>query len=131
MGYQESFIYTRKNNVEANRQDIEKIISMFQKYNVRCSDDLLASCDCRLKFNDPVGKFPAGMEMLVVCGERSAQRSSLLLFDAKALTLSERALIRRIRIEPIENRWEILEAEGTDAISVERLSLSPTKGEGQ
>lgn len=125
MGYQESFIYTKKNNVEANRRDIEKIISMFQKYNVRCSGDLLASCDCRLKFNEQVGKFPTGMEMLVVCGERSVQRSGLRLFDENSLTLKEKALIRRIRIEPIENRWEILEAEQTDAITVEELSLRP------
>ena len=129
MGYQESFIYTSKRNIKSNHDHIEEILQMFQKHNVRCADDMLASCVCRLHFNKPVGEFKQGMEMLVICGERGAQRNPSLLFDGRPdLTENEKRIIRKIHIDFIENRREILEAEKTEAITVEQLDLQP-KGE--
>ena len=137
MGYQESFIYTSKSNVESNRQGIEKILAMFRKYNVRCADDAYADCVCRLHFNKRVSEFKKGMEMLVVCGERSAQRSPYMLFNLDTqmfpnelagmpeLTDEELKFIRKIKIIFIEERWDILDAEKTDAITVEKLELRP------
>ena len=126
MGYQESFIYTSKRNTKANHEHIEEILRMFQKYNIRCADDMLASCVCRLYFNEAVGEFKKGMEMLVICGERGPQRSPSLLFDGRPnLTKEEQKIISKIHIDFIESRWDICEAEKTDAITVEKLNLQP------
>lgn len=123
MGYQESFIYTSKLNTKANKEHLDQIIQMFKKYNVRCNDDMLASCVCRLRFNKAVGGFKKGMEMLVICGERGPQRSQHLLFDGRPLTEEEAKLASKIHIEFIEGHMDILEAEKTDAITVEKLEL--------
>lgn len=126
MGYQESFIYTSKRNIKTNHNHIEEILQMFQRHNVRCADDMLASCVCRLYFNKAVGEFKPGMEMLVITGERGAQRSPYLLFDCRPnLTTKEQRLINKINIDFIENRRDILDAEKTDAIIVEQLELHP------
>ena len=128
MGYQESFIYTSKHNIKANHEHIEEILKMFQKYNIRCADDDIASCVCRLHFNESVGEFKKGMEMLVIAGERGAQRSPLLLFDGRAIqTKEEMKIIRAIQIDYIESRWDICEAERTEAITVEQLDLKPRR----
>ena len=129
MGYQESFIYTSKRNIKTNHNQIEEILQMFQRHNVRCADDMLASCVCRLHFNEAVGEFKPGMEMLVITGERGAQRSPYLLFDCRPnLTAKEQRLISKIHIDFIEDHRDILEAEKTEAITVKQLDLQP-KGE--
>ena len=151
MGYQESFIFTNHYDVEKNNKDIEEILKIFKKYDVRCADDALASCTHKLHFNENVSgraggfkdikmTFPKGMEMLVVCGERSTQRDVFELFapDFPQLTnkeISERTdeeleLIQRVRICFIENLRFVCEAEKTDKITVEELNLnSEEKGE--
>ena len=127
MGYQESFIYTSKRNIKTNHANIEKILHMFQKYNIRCANDWLAECVCRLYFNEPVGEFKKGMEMLAICGQRGSQRNHYLLFDGRLdFAAKELRLIQKINIDFIESRREILEAEKTGAITVERLKLKPT-----
>ena len=131
MGYQESFIYTSKHNIKTNHNQIEEILQMFQRHNVRCADDMLASCVCRLHFNEAVGEFKKGMEMLVITGERGPQRSPYLLFDCRPnLTAKEQRLISKIHIDFIENRRDILDAEKTEAIMVEQLDLQP-KGDNE
>ena len=125
MGYQESFIYTSKTNIKANHDNIEKILQMFKKHNLRCADDMLASCDCRLYFNEDVCGFKKGMEMLVICGERGPQRSPWLLFEGIPLSIEAQKLIRKIHIDFIESRWDICKAERTPAITVEQLNLKP------
>jgi hypothetical protein len=125
MGYQESFIYTSKSNIKSNHERIEEILETFQKNNIRCADDGIASCVCRLYFNEAVGGFKKGMEMLVICGERGAQRSPWLLFEGMPLSMEAQKLIRKIKIEFIEDHFDILEAEKTDAITVEELNLQP------
>lgn len=123
MGYQESFIFTSKTNIKKNKENLDQIIQMFKSYNVRCDDDMLASCVCRLHFNEKVEGFKPGMEMLVICGERGPQRSPHLLFDGRPLTDKEAKIVSKIQIEFIEGHRDILEAERTDAITVEQLSL--------
>ena len=128
MGYQESFIYTSKSNIKANHEHIEQILQMFQKYNIRCADDDIASCVCRLYFNENVGEFKKGMEMLVTAGERGAQCSPYLLFDGRAIqTKEEMKIISKIHIDFIESRWDICKAERTEAITVEQLDLKPRR----
>lgn len=128
MGYQESFIYTSKRDIKANHEHIEQILQMFKKHNIRCAGDMLASCECRLHFNEDVGEFKKGMEMLVICGERGPQRSPWLLFNGRPIltfTKEEQEIISKIHIDYIESRREILAAERTEAITVEQLNLQP------
>ena len=128
MGYQESFIYTSKHNIKANHEHIEEILKMFQKYNIRCADDDIASCVCRLHFNEAVCGFKKGMEMIVIAGERGAQRNGWLLFDGRPiLDNEEQKLISKIHVDFIESRWDICEAERTPAITVEQLNLQPRR----
>ena len=128
MGYQESFVYASKHNIKANHEHINAILQMFKKYNIRCANDMIASCVCRIHFNEAVGGFKKGMEMLVVTGERDPQRSPFLLFDGRQIptfTKEEQAIISKIHIDFIESRWDICEAERTPAITVEHLNLQP------
>lgn len=127
MGYQETLIYTSKSNVKMNCENIERILKMFKKYNICCDDDTVVRCVSRLHFNKPVGEFKEGMEMLVICGERSAQRNPDRLFEGISnLTVEEKEIISKIHIDYIENRRDILEAEKS-AIMVEQLNLQPEK----
>lgn len=145
MGYQESYIYTDARDVEENKRDIEKILHIFQKYNVRCVNDGIAECTIKLHFNENVSGnagyfedepmfFQKGMEMLIVCGERSAQRSIPRLFDGEwttvdvawnKLTSEEKRVVSKIKIAFVDNMRFILEAEKTDAITVTKLKLKP------
>lgn len=151
MGHQESFLYTNACDVEQNSKDIERILALFKKYNVRCTNDELAGCTHKLHFNDNLsGKggwfedepmfFRKGMEMLVVCGERSAQRSIERLFDGDwynqgeeflsawhQMTPEERKFASGIQIVFIENLRFVCEAEKTDKITLEELNVQPDK----
>lgn len=140
MGYQESFIFTNASNIQKNNADIEGILKIFRKYGVRCADDDMAECVCKLHFNENVSgykgwggtegrkTFKQGMEMLVVCGERSEQRSPTVLFhgwdNRLPLTEEEDALVGRVQIWFVENLEFVFEAEKDGRVSVERLSLT-------
>lgn len=130
MGYQESFIFTSKLNLKRNQRDIDAIIALFQKYGIRCKDDLWAECVCRLHFNERVHGFRKGMEMLVICGERSVQRSGNSLAGYRLpnnipliLEKKEAVLVNRIKFLPIEDAMPICYAENTNAITVTQLTL--------
>ena len=136
MGYQESFIHTTCSNVERNNSDIARYIEMFKKYDVRCEGDWLASCVCKLHFNKTVSKYKKGMDVLVIAGERQAQRWSGRLFDCDSeyeekdmrpqYTDEELKLIGRAKITFIEEEWGVLEAEKDESlITVEKLNLLP------
>lgn len=136
MGYQESFIHTTCSNVEKNNSDIARYIEMFKKYDVRCEGDWLASCVCKLHFNKTVSKYKKGMDVLVIAGERQAQRWSGRLFDCDSeyeekdmrpqYTDEELKLIGRAKITFIEEEFGVLEAEKDESyITVEKLSLLP------
>ena len=135
MGYQESFIHTTCSNVERNNEDIEKYIELFKKYDVRCEGDWLASCITKLHFNKTVNKYKKGMDVLVISGERQAQRSADRLFDIDyeldedmipKYTKEELKLIRRARITFIEEAFDVLLAEKDGhSIDVEQISLMP------
>ena len=135
MGYQESFIHTTCSNVERNNEDIQKYIELFKKYDVRCEGDWLASCITKLHFNKTVNKFKKGMDVLVISGERQAQRSANRLFDIDyeldedmipKYTKEELKLIRRARITFIEEAFDVLEAEKDGhSIDIEEISLIP------
>lgn len=135
MGYQESFVHTTCSNIEQNNSDIEKYIEMFKKYDVRCEKDMLASCVVKLHFNRDVGKYKKGMDILVISGERQAQRSCYDLFDveynygekmAPKYTNEEYKLIERAKITFIEEQFDVLDAEEDGySIDIEELNLTP------
>lgn len=130
MGYQESFIYTSTMNLKANRANIEQILQIFQKHNLRCASDMFAECVCRLHFNENVPPFRKGMEMLVICGDREVQRGyrglfSLNRFDENAprFSTAELKVIKKVKILFIEEAMQICAAEETSKITVEKLNL--------
>lgn len=135
MGYQESFIHTTCSNIERNNEDIKKYIEIFKKYDVRCEGDFLASCIMKLHFNRNVNKYKKGMDVLVISGERNAQRNANRLFDIgyefdedmiPNYTKEELKLIRRARITFIEYAFDVLEAEEDGhSIDIEGISLMP------
>ena len=130
MGYQESFLYTSTLNLASNHKDIERILEIFRKYRIRCASDALAECVCRLHFNKAVPPFRKGMEMLVICGERSVQRSNRTLFSRDYATENnvnfskdELRIMKKVKILFIENAMQICDAEKTPMITVEKVIL--------
>lgn len=135
MGYQESFIHTNCSDVKQNNEDINKYIEIFKKYDVRCEGDDLASCVVKLHFNRDINIYKKGMDILVISGERQAQRSAYRLFDIDdeydkdmipKYTEEELKLIKKAKITFIENAFDVLDAEEDGhSIDVEELSLMP------
>ena len=82
MGYQESFVYTNKKDIERNNEDIKNILKIFKKYDIRLSNDDYCNCIGVVRFKKRIGdKYPKNIEMLIVGGERSEQRNSRFLFN--------------------------------------------------
>lgn len=126
MGYQETLIYTSKGNIKMNHEHIEEILKMFQRHNICCANDDIVCCVGRLHFNEAVGEFKKGMEMLYICGDRSAQRSPERLFECVSyLTLKEQETIGKIHIDFIEDCANVLNAIKKGSITMERLNLHP------
>lgn len=137
MGYQESFIYTNKSNVAANNKNIDRMIDFFKKYNVRCNGDPVVKCVCKIHFNERVHGFSKGMEMLVLSGERSAQRSPYAIFNIAPFALFEETykgqkidpedmkMICKTKILFIEEAMDICKAEKNGKVSIEEFSLQP------
>lgn len=135
MGYQESFIHTNCSDIKQNNEDINKYIEMFKKYDIRCEGDDLASCVVKLHLNRDINIYKKGMDILVISGERQAQRSAYRLFDIDEeydkdmipkYTEEELKLIKKAKITFIENAFDVLEAEKDGhSIDVKELSLIP------
>ena len=130
MGYQESFVYTSTLNMASNHKDIERILEIFRKYHIRCASDALAECVCRLHFNKAVPAFQKGMEMLVICGERSVQRSYKTLFSRDYATANnvnfskdKLRIMKMVKILFIENALQICDTEKIPMITVEKVIL--------
>lgn len=70
MGYQESFIFTNKSS------DVQSLIEIFKKYDVRTKDDSTCNCVGHVTFLKNTNK-----QALWVVGERSAQRNKWRLVD--------------------------------------------------
>lgn len=149
MGNQKSYVYTNACNAEENSKDIERILDLFRKYNVRCAGDNFATCTHKLRFNeelidngilfdDDQMYFPKGMEMLVIYGMRTAQRSIERLFDGSwyanenedksawsKMTEEEKEFASNIVINYAENLQFVGQAETDGKITVEKLDLKP------
>lgn len=136
MGYQESYIHTTCSNVEKNNSDIEKFIEIFKKHDVRCQGDWLARCAFKLHFNKTISKYKKGMDVLVVTGERQAQRNCFVLFDCDRdydegdmtphYSDEEMQLIKRAKITFLEEEPQVwYEKEHGTSIDIEELILLP------
>ena len=108
-------MYTQVSFISTNRnQDLDKIIDMFKKYNIRNEDDELCLCCARVKLNKQIksivdksrgirGKskiFEKGKQFLVLQGEACCQRNCEDIFkvDEIQYTNEELDLIYRIEI---------------------------------
>lgn len=133
MGYQESIIHTNLKNVKKNNEEIDRILELFQKYDCRCQDDLFASCTHKLHFTEDIGKYKAGMDVLVVCGERFAQRSNHRLFDMMTPSqknryyISDIHLINKVQLTPLEDVMYIIKGEESGKILQTKLNLAAEK----
>lgn len=135
MGYQESIIHTNLKNVKKNNEEIERILKLFQKYDCRCHDDLFASCTHKLHFTEDMGKYKAGMDVLVICGERDSQRSGPNLFNVfsysdwnKFEDKSDMFFVKqKIYLTPLENVMYIIKGEESGKILQTKLNLVAEK----
>lgn len=113
MGYQESFIHTVYSNVERNNKDINDILEIFKKYDVRCDGDDIAECVEKLRFKKNIDNYKKGMEILWISGDRQAQRGNFELFDlyfdekinsdGNNYTKEEMKLINRVKLRFLDN----------------------------
>lgn len=100
MGNQASFISTSKNS------DLDKIISLFEKYNIRTADDEMCSCCAKVTLNkqirltidevwESVGNnktFKKGKQFLLLVGERCCQRDIEDMFDMENIQYNDKEL---------------------------------------
>lgn len=105
MGYQESYIYTDRNS------DIEKILNIFVKHDIRCEDDDCARCAAKITLkkdieghtNEGIKLFKEGKTFLYLYGERFAQRNVEGIYniddkkDFKRYTKEELEIINRTK----------------------------------
>ena len=136
MGYQESFVHTTKSNIERNNADLEKMLEIFKKHDVRCKGDWLASCVAKITFKKTVGPYKKGMQVLWITGERQAQRSGYRLFDLypedddynpDIYTKEEYKIINRAKLTFIDDILYLLDdiTEDSDKVDIEHLELQP------
>lgn len=99
MGYQESYIFTKKN------EDLDKIISMFDKHEIRTTGDNYCSCACKITLNKDIEdefntKYKKGKQFLYMVGERHEQRCIGNMFNINEIdyTDQEKKLINKVDI---------------------------------
>jgi hypothetical protein len=100
MGNQASFISTSKNS------DLDKIISLFEKYNIRTADDEMCSCCAKVTLNKQIRltidevwgsvgnnkTFKKGKQFLLLVGERCCQRDIEDMFDMENIQYNDKEL---------------------------------------
>lgn len=100
MGSQTSFIYTNRNS------DIDKIIALLKKYNIRTADDDVCSCNAKVTLNKQIRStvdeiwgtigsnqtFRKGKQLLVIDGERYYQRNIENMFEIDNIEYTDKEL---------------------------------------
>jgi len=100
MGSQTSFIYTNRNS------DIDKIIALLKKYNIRTADDDVCSCNAKVTLNKQIRStvdevwgtvgsnqiFRKGKQLLVIDGERYYQRDIENMFEMDNIEYTDKEL---------------------------------------
>lgn len=59
-------IYTNKTNNDLNNRNIDDVLKIFKKHNLRCENDDIASVTAKIHFNVDFGVFKAGMDAIEV-----------------------------------------------------------------
>lgn len=109
MGSQASFISTNRNS------DLDKIIELFKKYNIRTSDDEMCTCYAKVTLNKSIRStvdevwgtvgndktFKKGKQFLLIEGERYYQRSIENMFEMNDIQYSDEELDLIYKIEII------------------------------
>lgn len=132
MSYQESYISTKDN------KDMDKILNIFKKCNIRCFNDKEASCISKITLKKDIQhedySFEKGKEFLYISGERFTQKSLSNLFKLddkmvnKLLSKEELNLISTIDIIFAESLpTEDIFNNKTDYATIEYLKLEPIK----
>lgn len=109
MGSQASFISTNKNS------DLDKIIDLFKKYNIRTADDEMCSCYAMVTLNKSIRStvdevwgtlgnsrtFRKGKQFLLIEGERCCRREIEDMFDINNIQYTDKELDLIYKIEII------------------------------
>lgn len=133
MGHQIAFIYTHKTNPTKNNENIEKIIDIFKKYNIRCENDPCCTCYSTItlpkNYYTAAGTFKKGTTLLFLEGDRSRVRSNGRVFDQDIpnppqLTQDERQLLYKTQIVFVDWVHAFLEDLEKGTITENRLYLN-------
>lgn len=133
MGYQESLIHVSTSSVEENNKEISKYLEIFKKYDIRCKGDDLTECVFKFHFNQDIGIYKKGMDILFVIGNRSCQNSYVDLFNINCgdsspkYTKDEMNSVKKAVIVSAESQSEIFEyiKRKDKAVDLTSLSLIP------
>lgn len=136
MGYQESYLHTTTTDVARNNEDIQKVLEIFKKYDIRCLGDDIATCYLKIHCKKNCGKFKKGMDVLFIAGDRTAQYHSVYAFnifepeDRNKFTEDELKVIYRVKISYYDNvmymaRYE-KDKEATDVIELNLMPELPS-----
>lgn len=132
MGYQESYLHTTTSNIERNNEDIQKVLEIFKKYDIRCLGDDMATCYLKVHCKKNCGKYKKGMDVLFIVGDRTAQRCNRYVFnifepeDAEIFTKEELKIIDRVKITFYDDILYMSQYEqNKDATEVTELRLMP------
>lgn len=107
MSHQESFIYQQKSDVQKNHENLEKVIRLFKKHNVKTIHDPMGRCVARITLKKPFLNYKKGMEFLMVSGDSHSLHSKSALFNYKSMeeleasglfTKDEIYLIKRLQM---------------------------------
>jgi len=107
MGSQTTFINTKRNS------DLDKIIGLFRKYNIRTADDDMCNCSARVTLNKQIRAtvdevwgsvgnditFKKGKQFLVMDGDRYYQRDIEEMFDTENIQYTDKELDLIYKIE--------------------------------
>lgn len=107
MGSQASFISTNRN------PDLDKIIALFKKYNIRTADDEMCSCYAKVTLNKQIRlmvdevwgtvgnnqTFKKGKQFLLIEGERGYQSDIESMFDMDDIEYTDKELDLIYKIE--------------------------------
>lgn len=116
-----------------NNNDIEKIVDIFKKYNIRCENDFVCTCYSTITlpktYHTEAGTFKKGTTLLFLEGDRHAVRNAYNLFDMDQperplLTAEELKMVCRTKIVFVDWVYEFLEDLKNGKIIENRLYLN-------
>ena len=135
----ESVIYADPSHPTENRLGIEALTDLFMKYSIRCDDDSYIKCVGKYVFNEKVGRFAKGCELLIVSGNPDDMEEITDLFDIQIevddeiyeddifveIDQEEEDFLDSLIIEPVAECTELMAALKGGKVQREYFTLPP------